>query len=237
MDFEQASKVIGKTQRNWDYTVPIPREDVDHLIKVSSNAPMKQGMQSYRLFVSTRLEFNQLIYKWAHDQHDNGPIQNRIRNSQVAAPLLMLYAVHDIGDVINSPKNKEKILELNIEYEVEKDHQGNILRYNPLASVPDFCFSAGVAAGATAMASAELGYQTGFCSCMNIPGLVDEINNKFPGVAMKAFWNEYNIMDVLCLGIGRKNPNFQSNQVIQDGKVLTTIASTNRKRPTTYIYK
>ena len=63
MDFEQASKVIGKTQRNWDYTVPIPQEHIDHLINVSSNAPMKQGYQSYRLFVSTRLEFNQLIYK------------------------------------------------------------------------------------------------------------------------------------------------------------------------------
>ena len=237
MDFEQASKVIGKTQRNWDYTVPIPKEHIDHLINVSSNAPMKQGIQTYRLFASTRLDFNEMIYRWAHDRHDKGPIQNKIRNSQVAAPLLMLYAVHDIGDVIKDPKNKKKIVELNMEYDVERDHEGNILRYIPLASVPDFCFTTGVAAGATAMASADLGYQTGFCSCMNIPGLVDEINQKFPGVAMKAFWNEYNIMDVLCLGIGRKNPNFQSNQVIQDGKVLTTIASTNKKRPTTYIYK
>jgi hypothetical protein len=54
---------------------------------------------------------------------------------------------------------------------------------------------------------------------------------------MKAFWNEYGIMDILCLGIGRENPNFNNNQVVQDGKVITTIASTNRKRPTTYIYK
>lgn len=236
MDIKKASKIIGKTQRNWDHTVPVPKEHIDYLINISSSAPKKQGMQAYRLFASTRLDFNQLIYKWAHDQDDRGPMQNKIRNSQVAAPLLMLYAVHDIDDIVNSPKTQELIKKLDIEYEVERDHEGNISRYSPVVSVADFCFTVGVAAGATAMASADLGYETGFCSCMNIPGLLDEINKKFPGVAMKAFWNEYAIGDILCLGIGHKNPNFKSNQVVENEKLIWSVAATSKKNPTTYIY-
>ena len=207
----KASKIIGQTQRNWDETSPVTEEEIQYLVDVSSNAPTKNNLNLFKLFVSTNIEFNTAIQNWAYDTKENPNLNQKTKelNSQVAAPLLMMYLVID-----RWPHDKE-------------------------VSHPDCIFSAGVAAGATALASAELGYQTGFCSCMNLPGLVEYVSNKFNSDFFQEFWTDVEIHDVLCLGIGKKNPNARHrSQIFKDGKVKFSKRASNKKiKPSVLIYK
>ncbi len=203
-----SSKVIGQTQRNWDYNSKISEKEMQYLIDISMNAPTKENTNVYKLFVSTNMEFNKMIQEWAYstEEKESTAQKTKDRNAQVAAPLLMMYVVEDVADT----------------------H----------VSTSDACFSVGIAAGATALASAEIGYQTGFCSCLHIPGLIEHMGNKFPGNFLKKFWKSSEIQQILCLGIGKKNPDANNrSQIIKDGKVQFTTGIKNRKKPTVLIYK
>lgn len=204
----KASKIIGKTQRNWDYDLPVSEEEIKYLVDVSLNAPVKENHNLYKLFVSTNIEFNQMIQEWAYntDTEENIKEITKIRNAQVAAPLLMMYVVSDPDDTD--------------------------------VGIPDACFSVGIAAGATALASAEIGYQTGFCSCINVHGLAEHMSNKFPGKIMNDFWADSNIVEVLCLGIGKKNPNTNNrSQIVKDNKIKFSVGIKTKTKPTVLIYK
>ena len=146
-----ASKVIGRTQRNWDYDSKISEEEMQYLINISMNAPTKENTNVYKLFVSTNMKFNTMIQEWAYSTEEakHKAQKTKDRNAQVAAPLLMMYVIEDFADT-------------------------NV-------GLNDACFSVGIAAGATALASAEIGYQTGFCSCLHIPGLIEHMSEKFSG--------------------------------------------------------
>tara|TARA_B100001057_G_C22506113_1_gene815955 strand:+ start:106 stop:729 length:624 start_codon:yes stop_codon:yes gene_type:complete len=203
-----ASKVIGQTQRNWDYESPVTEEEIQYLIDISLNAPVKENHNVYKLFVSTNIEFNQAIQELAYNYGQTGQrAQNtKERNAQVAAPLLMMYVVEDSADT-------------NVGY-------------------GDTCFSIGIAAGATALASAEIGYQTGFCSCIHLPGLVEHMKNKFPGNFLEKFWTSSKIEEVLCLGVGKKNPNINNrSQIVKDGKPKFLTRIKNKTKPNVLIYK
>ena len=203
----EASKVIGKTQRNWDYDSKISQEEMQYLIDISLNAPSKENTNVYKLFVSTNIEFNIMIQQWAYSTEElrYRELQHE-RNAQVAAPLLFMYVVQDPADTQVCDN--------------------------------DACFSVGIAAGATALASAELGYQTGFCSCLYIPGLIEHMANKFPGNFQHKFWKNSEITQILCLGIGKKNPNAKNrSQIMKDGKVQFTAGIKHRTKPTVLIYK
>ena len=63
----KASKIIGKTQRNWDYDLPVSEEEIKYLVNVSLNAPVKENHNLYKLLVSTNIEFNQMIQEWAYN--------------------------------------------------------------------------------------------------------------------------------------------------------------------------
>tara|TARA_B100000963_G_C22624197_1_gene671490 strand:- start:1641 stop:2264 length:624 start_codon:yes stop_codon:yes gene_type:complete len=203
-----ASKVIGQTQRNWDYDSKISEEEMKYLIDISLNAPVKENTNVYKMFVSTNTEFNKMIQEWAYSTEETKykAQKTKDRNAQVAAPLLMMYVVEDFSDT-------------------------NV-------GVPDACFSVGIAAGATALASAEIGYQTGFCSCLHIPGLVEHMANRFPGNFLEKFWKNSEIQQILCLGIGKKNPNANNrSQIMKDGKVQFTTGIKSRTKPSVLIYK
>ncbi len=204
----KASKIIGKTQRNWDYDLPVSEEEIKYLVDVSLNAPVKENHNLYKLLVSTNIEFNQMIQEWAYntDIEENKKEITKTRNAQVAAPLLMMYVVSDPDDTD--------------------------------VGIPDACFSVGIAAGATALASAEIGYQTGFCSCINVHGLAEHMSNKFPGKIMNDFWTDSNILEVLCLGIGKKNPNTNNrSQIVKDNKIKFSVGIKTKTKPTVLIYK
>ena len=203
-----ASKVIGQTQRNWDYDSKISEEEMQYLIDISMNAPTKENTNVYKLFVSTNMKFNIMIQEWAYSTEEakHKAQKTKDRNAQVAAPLLMMYVVEDFADT-------------------------NV-------GLNDACFSVGIAAGATALASAEIGYQTGFCSCLHIPGLIEHMSEKFSGNFLEKFWKNSEIQQILCLGIGKKNPNAKNrSQIIKDGKIQFTTGIKHRKKPTVLIYK
>ena len=212
----KASKIIGQTQRNWDYDSKISEEEIQYLVDVSSNAPTKNNLNLFKLFVSTNIEFNTAIQNWAYNSEEKMPdLETNQKttefNSQVAAPLLMMYLIID----------------------------KSFYQYDKEVSHPDAIFSAGVAAGATALASAEIGYQTGFCSCLHIPGLIEYVSNKFNSDFFQEFWTDVEIHDVLCLGIGKKNPNAMNrSQIFKDGKVKFSKRASNKKiKPSVLIYK
>ena len=208
MSIKESSKTIGKTQRNWDYDSKISAEELKYLIDISSNAPAKENTNLYKLFVSTNIEFNTMIQDWAYN---TGTQEDKVMmmKTRNAQVAAPLLMMYIVAD----PNHKD-------------------------VGLIDACFSVGVAAGATALASAEIGYQTGFCSCIHISGLIEHMNNKFPGKVMNKFWTDQDILQILCLGIGKKNPNASSrSQIVKDGKVKFSTGSKSKIKPTVLVYK
>ena len=218
----EASKVIGQTQRNWDQDYVIPDNELQHLLEVCLNSPVKQSRNAYSVLISTNKKFNDVVYDSAHDgtgvrffgkqiEEMNQSHKDKLRNGQVTAPVLIMFNIHRLEESDN-----------------KKD-----INYPP-----DFYFSAGVSAGATALEAAQLGYKTGFCSCIDAREFLELLKDKYTdNEELINFWTKYKINDILCLGIGKEDPNFGRNDVVKDGKKLFTVSPAPTKEITTFILK
>jgi len=80
----------------------------------------------------------------------------------------------------------------------------------------------GMSANAAALAGAELGYKTGFCKCLDTPG-IKQVIEKFSNVKI----NVDSMM--LMLGIGKPDDNFDPRDVVVEGKRLLTQPSYGTK--------
>jgi len=87
-----------------------------------------------------------------------------------------------------------------------------------------FGVAVGMSANAAALAGAELNYKTGFCKCMQFLEVRDIINKKFDKLIDKSKGPE-----LLMLGIGKPNDNFDPRDVVIKGTKTTTKPSHGTK--------
>ena len=75
--------------------------------------------------------------------------------------------------------------------------------------------SIGISAGAVALAANQLGYKSGFCGCFGQKEVTKKLNSKL-NLHKK---NRIKFIEV-GLGIGIPNPRYNSNEVIENDKVI-----------------
>lgn len=85
---QDAANHANICQRNWDYSIEIPENDISALVNVAKHMPTKQNLECYQLVVSNNREFNKYFYELSYDGIDDN---NKWRNGQVNAPLLFLW--------------------------------------------------------------------------------------------------------------------------------------------------
>lgn len=152
MSITKASLIAERCQRNWDYSTNIKTEDYNSIIQSAVSMPSKQNRQYYKLIVSTNINFNQVCYKYAIDPNNPDFDKPIHRNTQVLAPMLLLFM----------PTDPDKI-------------------YNPFNDrfAINFDQSIGIAAGVAAHSAAMLGYRTGFCACAIWEPMYIALNEQF----------------------------------------------------------
>ena len=151
----KAVKTAERCQRNWDYSIPIPDEDIKTLVEVATTMPTKQNRKFYELIVSSNPEFNKICYTHAVDPYNSHFVNREIhRNTQANAPLIMMWRTTDQTEVEASDMFKD-------------DYMKN------------YYTSVGVSSGATVLTANALGYRTGYCNCINDDTLMDELEEKF----------------------------------------------------------
>lgn len=85
---------VNHCQRNWDYSNPIPLEDIQQIVDATLSMPTKQNLLCYKLVASANPSINNKIYRKAFDvvEHEDGEVDdNTGRNTQVDAPLLLCF--------------------------------------------------------------------------------------------------------------------------------------------------
>lgn len=202
--------IVGQTQRNWDHSKPIPDEHIKVIVEAAHHAPFKQSIEAFRMFVSTNMDFNNMVYKWGHDKNLENEEQ-RWLNGQLAAPLLICFAMYEmdsIPEIIRSVNSREE----------------NI-------------FSSGVVAGITALTANGLGYKTGFCGCVQWREMISEFKKETGSKVLKEFWEEKHIAEFICLGIGHPLENYHRGTSIIDGKKVAYNPPALKRKTPTLLYK
>ena len=65
-----AAKIAERCQRNWDYSKPIPQDDIDTIVNTAKTMPTKQNRMYYRIIVSTNQKYNKKLYKLSINEDD-----------------------------------------------------------------------------------------------------------------------------------------------------------------------
>ena len=87
----------------------------------------------------------------------------------------------------------------------------------------------GISSGATALAAAQLGYQTGFCACMDWPKLKDLVKKDFTDPELLRIVDKLGDKNNgLCLGIDIKH-NFKRTEVVKDNKAVLKISPSDKE--------
>ena len=223
MDLIKASLVAQRCQRNWDYSTPVTSEDVETFTKVATTMPTKHNVDYFELLVSTNAKFNQMCYDIAVNPDDPyfAEGDNKLRNAQVNAPMLIIWVPN-----YNNPLMDDRAVNTT-------DDDGN------LTGDYEECnrdIATGISSGATALAAAQLGYQTGFCACMDWPKLKDLVKKDFTDPELLRVVDKLGDKNNgLCLGIGHSNSNFKRTEVVKDNKVVLKISSFDKEIKTTII--
>ena len=153
MDLTTTAENAERCQRNWDYERPVSQEHVDTIVHVATTMPTKNNRKYYELLVSTNQDFNRMCYTHAVDPR-NLHFQNKEihRNTQVVAPLLLIWRPVDLDSVDNPFRDDYR---------------------------DDFLISTGISSGAAVLAANSLGYRTGYCTCFDTNELYESMQDQF----------------------------------------------------------
>ena len=61
---QDAANHANICQRNWDYSIEIPENDISALVNVAKHMPTKQNLECYQLVVSNNREFNKYFLNY-----------------------------------------------------------------------------------------------------------------------------------------------------------------------------
>lgn len=162
-EIEKAVVRSQHTQRNWDLTREIPKDDVKTLLHAVTNCPSKQNVAFYKVhFIQDRNvieEMHKYTEGFSTKRKKGDPVGFET-NPQTLANLLVVFENYDFtndlkGDLhrnaatlsfIKTGKWDEKKLK-----ELERDRQ----------------VAVGIAAGYLNLTASLLGYRTGCCQCFD----------------------------------------------------------------------
>lgn len=218
MDFITASQTAERCQRNWDRSAPVSQEDIETIIKTATTMPTKQNVRYYNLVVSTNQEFNDVVHDSAMDSSVDSfknTKRDKWRNAQVSAPLLLLYY----------PRSAS-LTELQ---EINPTDPESVHRDNTNISI-------GISSGAASLTASYLGYKTGFCSCIEVQLLNKNVKEKFTDQRILDLTQAIcDSEDIVGLGIGHPDSNFDRRVVVKDGEDILHVNSFDKTISVDYI--
>jgi hypothetical protein len=150
----KASLIAERCQRNWDFNNPISLDDIGKIVNSATAMPSKQNRKYHKLIVSNDYEFNRICYNHSIDP-TNPDFMKRLpfhRNTQVLAPLLLIYLTVDENLIVDP---------------FGDDYMKN------------FYTTTGISSGVAAHTAALMGYRAGFCACVNWEPLFEDLYQKY----------------------------------------------------------
>lgn len=151
LDLKKAIAASQHTQRNWDLSKQIPKDDLDAIIEAATQCPSKQGRSFYKVHVITNRE----IIEQMHEQTKGNTLM-----------------FTDTGEVTaqTNPQTLANVL-IAFERNTEGKCKANV-GHPAYGDMPDFTqrdtdMAVGIAAGYVNIVSSLMGYKTGCCLCFN----------------------------------------------------------------------
>jgi nitroreductase len=148
------------TQRNYDLSKTIPREDLKTIITSAAQCPSKQNVAFYDLHVIENKDVIKTIFECTSSRTTDGEYKG-LSNSQVLSNVLLVFS---IKDTIFSDKHRE-VLRAGFDSEANK------------TVMLDAQTAIGIAAGYVNLTASLLGYETGCCSCIMDTDKVKQLLN------------------------------------------------------------
>ena len=189
LNLTETVKTAERCQRNWDYSNPVTQEDIEKIVGVATSMPTKNNRSYYELIVSTDLDFNKMCYTHAIDK--NNPHFNREihRNTQVLAPLLLIWRPTPISNI--------------------KDPFDDNF-------VTSYLVSIGISTGAAVLTANSLGYRSGYCQCIEQEELNAEMQKRYNISITDGYSGE---PDPIIVGFGHPDPNFNRRDCVVNGVI------------------
>lgn len=138
------------TQRNYDLSKRIPREDLKTIITSAAQCPSKQNTAFYDLHIIENQDVIKSIYHLTTGNATTDEEYKHLSNPQVLANVLLVFS---IKDKIQSSHHREAVLS------GEDSEAARIVMQDAHTAI-------GIAAGYVNLTASLLGYETGCCSCV-----------------------------------------------------------------------
>lgn len=151
------------TQRNYDLSKRIPREDLKTIVTSAAQCPSKQNTAFYDLHIIENQDVIKSIFHCTTGQASEDEEYKNLSNPQVLANVLLVFS---IKDKIQSAKHREVV-------KSTTDSDSESARI----VMQDAHTAIGTAAGYVNLTASLLGYETGCCSCvMDYDSLKEMLN-------------------------------------------------------------
>ena len=151
------------TQRNYDLSKRIPREDLKTIVTSAAQCPSKQNTAFYDLHIIENQDVIKSIFHFTTGQASDDEEYKHLSNPQVLANVLLVFS---IKNKIQSVKHREVVKSTD-------DSDSESARI----VMQDAHTAIGIAAGYVNLTASLLGYETGCCSCvMDYDSLKEMLN-------------------------------------------------------------
>lgn len=149
------------TQRNYDLSKRIPREDLKTIVTSAAQCPSKQNTAFYDLHIIENQDVIKSIFHFTTGQASDDEEYKYLSNPQVLANVLLVFS---IKDKIQSSKHREVVKS------TADSESARIVMQDAHTAI-------GIAAGYVNLTASLLGYETGCCSCvMDYDSLKEMLN-------------------------------------------------------------
>lgn len=194
VDKQQFNKYINdailrgqRCQRNWDLSKQIPKEDLDLIVHAATQAPSKQNVDFYNVYVIEDRETLEHMYEVSKTEARDNP--------QVLANAVLIFT-----------ENKHSVFRTS---EQKKIAMGIDSEKDRMTNYADMHEAIGVAAGFVNMTASMLGYQTGCDKCFNHEEVKKLLNtNEKPILAMGVGFKDPSKQRRESHGTGKKVRSF-----------------------------
>ena len=170
------------TQRNWDLSKQIPKEDINTMLHAITNCPSKQNIAFYKVhFIQDREvieEIHELTYGFStfkgrsgakYSPEENGILGEKRKrdtetNPQVLANLLVIFEDYNYFDDLKDDIHRN---------EATRNYlmNGKLDKWDKEELTRDKNIAVGIAAGYLNLTASLLGYRTGCCQCMDVDAI------------------------------------------------------------------
>ena len=169
-EFEKAVIRSQHTQRNWNLSKNIPKDDVNVMLHAVTNCPSKQNIAFYKVhFIQDREMIEEIhentygfgTYKGREGAtYDSTEVRETETNPQTLANLLVIFEDYNYLDDLKDDIHRNQATK---EYLVN----GKLSPKRVAELQRDKQIAVGIAAGYLNLTASLMGYRTGCCQCMD----------------------------------------------------------------------